>query len=176
MHEERGAFHDHFRREVLASSRDRAWAGVTVDLLRVPGEVAGVIPSCENHTVSVLTNGFCEAAATLGGTDVRGKLTSGSIAVVPAGITSTFEGDSENEVALISVSPHFLIEAAVAVGAEHTIRGDIPIAFNARDEFIETTCKLLLLELDKPKHPLQRLIYDTTSRWRCSGRLTGRHA
>jgi len=113
--------------------------------------------------VSVLTDGFCKAAATLGGADVRGKLTPGSIAIVPAGITSTFECDLENEVALISISPQFLVEAAVAIGAEHTIRREIPIAFNVRDESVETTCKLLLLELAKPKHPLQQLIYDTTS-------------
>ena len=109
--------------------------------------------------VSVLTDGFCKAAATLGGADVRGKLTPGSIAIVPAGIMSTFECDLENEVALISISPQFLVEAAVAIGAEHTIRREIPIAFNVRDESVETTCKLLLLELAKPKHPLQQLIY-----------------
>lgn len=156
------AFHEHFSHEILVSSRGEACAGMTVDQVQVPGGTSGTMPAFPFYTVSTITKGSCEAEACLGGVDYRGVMRVGSVSIVPAGTSSTFACDHDNDVTLVSVS-RALEEAANELRTEPCGRRDVPVVFNSRNDTIESLSALLVSQLSQQRHPAQRLIYDGAS-------------
>jgi len=121
------------------------------------------MPAFEFHTVSTITKGSCEAEACLGGTDYRGVMRAGSVSVVPAGASSSFECDQENDVTLVSVSPDLINKVASELRMNCRAGQYLPVIFNSRNDTIESLSKILVSQLFKRRHPAQRLIYDGVS-------------
>ncbi len=66
----------------------------------------------------------------------------GSVSVVPAGASSSFECDQENDVTLVSVSPDLINKVASELRMNCRAGQYLPVIFNSRNDTIESLSKI----------------------------------
>ncbi|MDE1146699.1 MAG: AraC family transcriptional regulator [Azospirillaceae bacterium] len=145
----------------LCSTRDRDWAGVTMD---VYGSLPGYslrMPAYDHHLICYCPGGGARLIQTRDGKAHAGLFSTGMSLMMPAGHDSAWEGDA-------AASARLRIPTAlVATAAEQLGRRAAPFeirnVFEMRDTVIGHIALTLMGELDRPPHPAQRLIADALS-------------
>ncbi len=145
-----------------ATTRERGWTGVTVDLYRAARNCAKSYPALDHHLISYCPSGSARLIQRRSGIVHEGLMSAGMSVVMPAGLESTWDGDAAASARLRI--PHGLI---VAAGEQLGHRGveqiEILNIFETRDPLIEHMALILLGELNRAPHPTQALIVDQVS-------------
>jgi AraC family transcriptional regulator len=146
----------------IATSRERVWSPVTVDVYRPCPGVAERVPALDHHLI-----GYCRSG---GGRLIQGRagkvhssmLSAGSSLLMPAGHDATWEGDAAASVR-IRVPPSLVMLAGEQIGRRCASQIEIRNVFQARDTMIERVAMTFVAELDRKPHPAQRLIVEGLS-------------
>ncbi len=145
-----------------ATSRTRAWSGLTLDLHRPLLDCSVRYAAFDHHLICYCPSGRGRLVQGRGGTIHESIISSGTTLLMPAGYESTWEGDAPASARLRI--PTSLIDAAAAqIGSRATSTFEIRNVFSTRDSTIERLALILLSELDRPPHPAQALIADQIS-------------
>ncbi len=145
----------------VATSRNRGWGGVTIDLHPRYLNCAESYSGLDHHLINYCLSGSGRLVQGRAGSVHDGVLTAGAAFIMPAGYDSTWEGDS-NPSARLRV-PTALVAAAAEQLSHRGIQVEIRNVFEMRDCVIERLALVLLAELDMKPHAAQALIVDTVS-------------
>jgi AraC family transcriptional regulator len=144
-----------------ASSRDRLWDGVIVDLhaWKGPGRVTSHVT---NHSVvAVRISGVTPLVQRRDGKTHRGLATPGTVTAHPRDMVSSFEWQRPGAIVLLRFPPKLLTEAAES--GPHPSQTELPNCFGVRDPFVEHIGLLLAEEIEQPSHPAQLMIAQSLS-------------
>jgi AraC family transcriptional regulator len=145
----------------VATSRGKGWRGITVDVHRPYFNCAESYSALDHHLVCYCPSGSAKLVQSRAGIVHRGVITAGTSYIMPAGYESAWEGDSGRSVRL-RVPPSLVNAAADQLGyAANSV--EIRNVFEVRDPMIEHLAQSLMIEIDRPAHPVQMLIADSLS-------------
>jgi AraC family transcriptional regulator len=144
-----------------ASSRNRQWDGVVVDLHAWKG--AGRVASrVTNHDVVVVRlSGITPLVQRRDGKTHRGIAMPGTVTAHPRGILASFEWERPGAVVFLRFAPELLTEAAES--GPHPSQVELPNCFGVRDPFVERIGFLLAAEVEQPSHSAQPIIAQSLS-------------
>jgi AraC family transcriptional regulator len=145
-----------------ATTRERGWSGVTVDLHRPYFGCSESYPGLDHHLICYCPSGSSRLVQSRGGKVHEAVISSGMSYLMPAGYDSNWEGDSGLS-ARLRIPVSLVAAAAEQVGERSTSRVEIRSVFEARDPVVERLALTLLGEMDLQPHPVQVLIVDAVS-------------
>jgi len=146
----------------MATTRDRGWTGVTLDLHRPYFNCAESYPGLDHHVICYHPSGSARLVQRRAGTVHEGVIKGGVSLVMPAGYDSAWEGESGLS-ARFRIPPSLITAAAEQLGPCATTRVEIRNEFEVRDPVLERLARALLAELDLKPHPAQVLLIDSIS-------------
>lgn len=155
-----------------ASSLDRPWAGMTVQLhdWRAAGSV--VSPAIDHDFVAMRYSGTVLLQQQRTGKVHRGLAVPGNVTIHPCGYESRWSWDRPGAIVIARIPQYVLVEAADGA-LKRTPRLELKNCFGARDVFVEPIMNLLAREIQQPAHPVQQLISESLS-WALAGHLVQR--
>lgn len=146
----------------VATTRDRGWGGVTVDLY-------GVIPDCsvrysafDHHVICYCTSGRARMVQGREGVLHENFTSAGMSLLMPAGSDSLWEGDIAASTRM-RIPTALVAAAAEQLGRRAASQFEIRNVFETRDPMIEHIAITLAIELDRAAHPAQRLVIEAMS-------------
>jgi AraC family transcriptional regulator len=145
-----------------ATTRERGWGGVTVDLHRPYFDCSESYPGLDHHVICYCPSGSSRLVQSPGGKVHEGVISAGMSFLMPAGYDSKWAGDSGLS-ARLRIPASLVAAAAEQVGARSTSQAEIRNVFQVRDPVVERMALTLLDEMDLQPHPAQVLIVDTVS-------------
>ncbi|MEJ1965539.1 MAG: AraC family transcriptional regulator [Gammaproteobacteria bacterium] len=145
-----------------ATTRERGWNGVTVDVYRAVPGCAASYPAFDHHSVYYCTSGSARLMQGRDGVVHDGTLAAGMSAIMPAGYDSTWEGDV-TATARLRIPPSLIDTAGEQLGRRCAASVEIRNVFETRDSMIERVALMLTGELERKPHPTQALIVDGLS-------------
>lgn len=145
-----------------ATTRERGWSGVTVDLHRPRLNCAESFPGLDHHMISYCPAGNARLVQGRAGTVHESMISAGVSLILPAGYDSSWDGDSAAS-ARLRVPASLVDMAAEQVGRRSMAQVEIRNVFEVRDTAIERLALILLAEMDLKPHPTQALIVDGVS-------------
>jgi AraC family transcriptional regulator len=145
----------------VATTRDRGWGGVTLDLHRAYFKCAESYAGLDHHLITYHPSGSARLIQGRGDQIHDTLLTAGSSLIMPAGYDSIWEGDYSVS-ARLRVPISLIATAAEQLGCRPT-RVEIRNVFEVRDAVIERLAQVVLSEIEMPTHPVQKLIIDNIS-------------
>lgn len=148
-------------RRPTATSRERGWSGVTVDLYRPRADFSQSYPALDHHLICYCPSGSGRLVQRRNGSVHEGMMSAGMSLVMPAGCDSIWEGSTASSARLRI--PTSLVASAAEQSGSRSGAIEIRNVFEARDAAIERMALLLLAELDHKPHPAQSLIVDHLS-------------
>ncbi|MDM9627806.1 AraC family transcriptional regulator [Rhizobium sp. S152] len=146
----------------VATSRDRGWGGVTVDLHRPYFDVAESYPGLDHHLICFCPSGSSKLTQIRNGSVHRATISMGMSYLMPAGYESSWEGDSGLS-ARIRVPVALIARAADECDWQRHSAVELRNIFETRDATIGHLTLMLLSELQQSQHPAQRLMADALS-------------
>ncbi|WP_420997393.1 helix-turn-helix domain-containing protein [Cupriavidus sp. 30B13] len=149
-------------RRPSATTRERGWSGVTVDLYPPQPDCAVAYPALDHHLICYCPSGRARLVQRRGGAVHDGWISAGVSLLMPAGYESAWEGDSAAS-ARLRVPASLVASAGEQLGPRSTSRIEIRNVFETRDAVIERLAQILLAELERKPHPAQALIADQVS-------------
>jgi len=149
-------------RRPSATTRERGWDGVTVDLYAPLSNCAGHYPPLDHHLVCYCPAGRARLVQKRAGQVHDGWFSAGASLLMPAGCDSTWDGDSATS-ARLRIPAALVVSAAEQIGHQCTSRFELRNVFETRDVVIERMAQILLAELEHKPHPAQALIVEQTS-------------
>jgi AraC family transcriptional regulator len=145
-----------------ATTRDRGWSGVTVDLHNPYFDCCESYAALDHHLICYCPSGRSRLVQCRGGEVHEGVISASMSYLMPAGYDSKWEGDSGLSARLwIPVS--LVTAAAEQVGALSPSKVEIRNVFQVRDPMVERLALTLLSEMNLQPHPAQALIADAIS-------------
>lgn len=146
----------------VATSRDRGWLGVTVDVhAHNPGYCVRT-PAHDHHLICYCRAGSARLVQGRDGVAHDSMFFPGMSLLMPAGYDSTWDGDAPASTRLrIPIS--LISTAADQIGTHSVSQFEIRNVFETRDAFLERIALTLLAEVERREHPAQALIADTMS-------------
>lgn len=148
--------------QVVATTRDRGWSGVTLDVYGVRRDCTGSFPGLDHHTICYCPAGGARMVQGRDGAVHESLFSAGMSLIIPAGCDSTWDGDAAAS-ARLRVPTALLAAAGEQIGRRSLAQIDIRNVFEMRDPVIEHMAQILLGELDRKPHPAQALIVDHIS-------------
>ncbi len=145
-----------------ATTRERGWTGVTVDLYRPILNCSESYPALDHHTICYCPSGRAKLVQGRGGTVHEGVISSGVSLILPAGYDSTWEGDAAAS-ARLRIPTALIASAAEQIGRRSSPQVEVRNVFEVRDLVIERIALSLLGEIERRPHPTQALIVDALS-------------
>lgn len=145
----------------VASTRDRGWRGVTVDVHRPYFDCCERYAGLDHHLIGYCPTGTARLVQTRDGVVHDGVITAGTSYIMPSGCDSTWEGDSGHSVR-IRVPPA-LTSAAAEQLSNRVGRVEIRNVFGVLDPVLERLAQSFLVEIDMRAHAAQTLIVDSLS-------------
>lgn len=145
-----------------ATSRERDWRGITLD---IHGPVADFVlrsPAHDHHLVCYCPSGSGQLIQGRDGVIHDGPFSSGMSLIMPAGFDSTWAGDAAPSVRM-RLPKALILSAAEQVGHRGIATFEIRNVFETRDPTIERIAQILLAELERAPHFSQALISETMS-------------
>jgi len=149
-------------RRPLATTRDRGWSGVTVDLYRPRLDCSQTYPALDHHLISYCPSGRARLVQRRDGVVHEGTISAGMSLLMPAGCVSTWEGRTPTS-ARLRVPARLVAAAGEELGSRAAAGIEIRNIFETRDRLIEHMALVLLAELEQQAHPAQALIVDQVS-------------
>jgi len=144
------------------TTRERGWSGVTVDLYSPRVNCSASYSSLDHHVVSYCPSGSARLIQRRAGSVHDSVISAGMSLVLPAGLESSWEGDSAAS-ARLRIPASLVAAAGEQIGSRNMSRIEIRNVFESRDLVIERLALVLLSELDREPHPAQALIFDQVS-------------
>lgn len=157
-----GAVLAHLPDAPIATSRNRGWSGVTLDLHAFAPQYLVAAPARDHHLVCYCPSGRGRLIQRRAGTTNESVISTGMSILMPAGYDSVWEGDAAIS-ARLRVPSELVLRAAEEIGVRAQRSVEILNVFQMHDPTIENIGKLLLSELDRPSHPAQSLIVEAAS-------------
>jgi AraC family transcriptional regulator len=146
----------------VSTTRDRGWTGITLDLHAFTPQYIVTAPARDHHLLCYCPSGQGRLIQRRAGTTHESVISTGMSILMPAGYDSVWEGDAATS-ARLRVPTELIARASEEIGARAQMNFEILNVFRMHDPAIESFSKLLLGELDRPRHPAQALIVDATS-------------
>lgn len=146
----------------VATTRERGWNGVTVDLYHPLNECSEKYPALDHHMISYCPWGHGRLVQGRGGKTFEGAILPGFSLLMPAGHDSIWEGNPAPS-ARLRIPASLMATAADQVGYRSTSQVELRNVFEARDPIVSRVAQILLEELERPAHPAQALIVDQAS-------------
>ncbi len=146
----------------IASSRERGWTGVTVDLHGPRLSSGDNFPGLDHHLINFCPSGHARMIQRRGGTVHEGVISAGMSLIMPAGYASAWEGQSAAS-ARLRIPKTLVAHAADEVGKRSAPQAEIRNIFEVRDPLIERLSLILVAELNLKPHPAQPLIVEAVS-------------
>lgn len=145
-----------------ATTREREWSGVTVDMYAPLPNVSERYPALDHHLICYCPTGSARLVQGRDGTVHESLVTAGVSMLMPAGYDSLWEG-SASATARLRISTALIESAAEQIGRRSMSRIEIRNVFETKDPIIEHIAQILIGELDRKAHPAQTLIVDQMS-------------
>lgn len=145
-----------------ATTRERGWSGVTVDLYRPRLNRSESYPGLDHHVISYFPSGAARMIQKRAGVVHDSVMSTGASLLMPAGLASTWEGDSA-ATARLRIPISLVDSAGEQLGRRCATRFEIRNVFEMRDPVIERVAVTLLAEMERKPHPAQALIVDGLS-------------
>ena len=145
----------------VLTSRGRGWSGVTVDVHPPYFNCSEHYAGLDHHLVCFCPSGSSRLIQRRDGAVHSGVISAGASYIMPAAYDSAWEGDSGHSVRL-RIPPALTRLAAEQLGRHH-VNEEIRNVFLVRDPVIGQLARSLLIEMELPSHPVQRLIVDSIS-------------
>ncbi len=145
-----------------ATTRERGWSGVTVDLYRAVPDCSAAYPAFDHHSVYYCLSGGARLVQGRAGVVHESVISNGASLIMPSGYDSTWEGDVPAS-ARLRIPAALVNAAGEQLGRRTTTRIEIRNVFETRDSTIERMALILTAELERASHPTQALIIDAMS-------------
>ncbi len=145
-----------------ATTRNRGWDGLTVDLHGPYFNCAESYPGLDHHLICYCPSGSARLVQGRAGTVYDSVISTGMSFIMPAGYDSTWEGASGLS-ARLRIPTSLIAMAADQLGQRSASQTEIRNVFEVRDHTIERLAQTLLTEMDLEPHPVQRLIVESIS-------------
>ncbi len=145
-----------------ATTRDRGWSGVTVDVHQSYSNVSERYRGLDHHLICYCPSGSHRRVQARAGAVHDSVISTGMSYLMPAGYDSSWEGDS-GLTARMRIPTCLIDLAAEQVGQRSMSQVEIRNMFEVRDPMIERLAHAMLTELDVRPHPVQALIIDAIS-------------
>jgi AraC family transcriptional regulator len=144
-----------------ASSRQRAWNGVVVDLHK--WQRAGQVTSyaTDHDIIAMRVSGVTPLVQRRDGKTHRSVATAGNVTVHPRGMDSTWAWERPGAIVVIRLPHKLLLDAAES--DPHPSQTELPNCFGGRDPFVEHIAMALAHEVEQPSHPAQLIISQSLS-------------
>lgn len=146
-----------------ASSADRPWSGLTVQLHDWSGSGSAVSPAVDHDILAMRVTGCARLEQRRLGTVHSETVVPGNLGLHPRGVESRWSWDRPGAIVLARVPQDILREAAEASLRRSPDWVELQNCFGARDPFVEPVMKLFAHEIQQPAHPAQELIADSLS-------------
>ncbi len=145
-----------------ATTRDRGWGGVTIDLHGAYANTAERYPGLDHHLITYCRSGSARLVQARAGIVHDSVISTGMFYLMPAGYDSAWEGDT-GPTARLRIPTSLIDAAAEQLGQRSCSQVEIRNVFEQRDPVIERLALAMLAEMDMQPHPAQRLIIDALS-------------
>lgn len=146
----------------IASSRERGWGGVTLDLHQQYFDCAERYPGLDHHLICYCPEGSGRLVQTRGGVVHDSVISAGNSYIMPAGYESTWEGDASPS-ARLRIPVSLVSAAADEIYSKQRYQVEIQNVFEVSDLTIERLALTLMSEIERKNHPVQLLIVDSIS-------------
>ncbi|HEY5758617.1 MAG TPA: helix-turn-helix domain-containing protein [Steroidobacter sp.] len=141
----------------VASSVDRPWSGMTVQLHDWQTAGSVVSPSVDHDIIAMRVTGNVRLTQYRAGKVERRRATPGHVTIHARGFESRWSWDGPGAIVVVRASQHML-EQAADVSVRRTDNIELKNCFGASDAFVEPIMYLFAAELRRPPHPVQQLI------------------
>lgn len=145
----------------FATTRDRGWDGVTVDLYDMIPDCSLSYAGFDHHVICYCTTGRARMAQGRDGRVHENITSAGMSLLMPAGMDSVWEGDMAASTRLRI--PTALIDSAAEQIGRRAAAVEIRNLFEMRDPMIEHIALALAAELGRQPHPAQAVMVDAMS-------------
>ncbi|GJH08493.1 helix-turn-helix transcriptional regulator [Caballeronia novacaledonica] len=146
----------------IATTREREWSGVTVDMYAPLPDVSDRYPALDHHLICYCPSGSARLVQGRDGSVHESLVSAGVSMLMPAGYDSLWEG-SASATARLRIPAALISSAGEQTGRRSTSQIEIRNVFETRDPVIEHVALILMGELDRKPHPAQTLIVDHVS-------------
>jgi AraC family transcriptional regulator len=146
----------------FATTRERAWAGVTVDMYDALPDISERYPALDHHLICYCPYGSARLVQGRDGVVHESLITAGVSMLMPAGYDSLWEGHA-SPTARLRIPSELVNSAAEQLGQRATSSVELRNIFDTRDAVIERIAQILVAELGREAHPAQALITDQLS-------------
>jgi AraC family transcriptional regulator len=145
-----------------ATTREREWRGVTVDMYARLPDISERYPALDHHLICYCPSGSARLVQGRDGTVHESLICPGISMLMPAGYDSLWEG-SASATARLRIPTALIESAGEQIGRRSTSQIEIRNVFETRDPVIEHMAQILVGELDHKPHPAQTLVVDHVS-------------
>jgi len=145
-----------------ATTREREWTGVTVDMYAPLPNVSERYPALDHHLICYCPTGNARLVQGRDGMVHESLISAGVSMLMPAGYDSLWEG-SASATARLRIPTALIASAGEQIGRRSTSQVEIRNVFETRDPVFEHLAQILIEELDRKPHPAQALIVDHVS-------------
>lgn len=146
----------------VASTRERGWTGVTVDVHRQYANLAETLTGLDHHLISFCPTGSAKLTQIRDSRTHTGVMKAGASLIMPAGHPSAWEGEAAPSVRL-RVPLSLVDVAAEQLGNRATPSVEIRSIFGIFDPVIARLAQAFTAEMELTPHPCQKLIVDALS-------------
>ena len=145
-----------------ATTREREWPGVTVDMYAPLPNISERYPALDHHLICYCPTGSARLVQGREGTVHESLVSAGVSMLMPAGYDSLWEG-SASATARLRIPMALISSAGEQLGRRGTSQIEIRNVFETRDPVIAHMSQILIDELDRKPHPAQTLIIEHVS-------------
>lgn len=145
-----------------ATTREREWSGVTVDMYAPLPDVSERYPALDHHLICYCPYGSARLVQGRDGSVHESLVSAGVSMLMPAGYDSLWEG-SASATARLRIPTALIESVGEQIGRHATSQIEIRNVFETRDPVIEHMAQILIGELDRKPHAAQALIVDHVS-------------
>ncbi|WP_109482062.1 AraC family transcriptional regulator [Paraburkholderia sp. C35] len=145
-----------------ATTRERVWSGVTVDMYAPLHDISERYPALDHHLICYCPSGSARLVQGRDGQVHESLISSGVSMLMPAGYDSLWEGNA-SATARLRIPTALIASAGEQIGRHGTTQIEIRNVFETRDPVIEHIAQVLMGELERKPHPTQTLIVDHMS-------------
>lgn len=146
----------------FATTRERGWAGVTVDMYDPLPEVSERYPPLDHHLICYCPYGSARLVQGRDGAVHESVVSAGVSMLMPAGYDSLWEGHA-SATARLRIPTALVAAAGEQLGRRGAASVELRNVFSTRDVVIEHIAQVLVAELGRAPHPAQALIADQLS-------------
>jgi AraC family transcriptional regulator len=146
----------------VATSRNRGWDGVTLDLHNFTPSYSVALPPRDHHLVCYCPSGRGRMTQQRAGRRHESVIMMGMSIVMPSGHDSIWEGEAACT-ARLRIPSELVARASEEIDARTQVNVEIANVFQTWDPVIERLARILLEELSHAAHPAQAMIVSSVS-------------